>query len=74
MNTHCYNIENTCQYYKYLRDYGECASCGSIHSSPLPDWVELYLMPYYEDGGLHHKLFTCVLDVAAENLGNVFGL
>jgi hypothetical protein len=31
-------------------------------------------MPYYEDGGLHHKLYTRVLDVAAENLGNVFGL
>jgi hypothetical protein len=36
-------------------------------------FVELYLMPYYEDGGLHDKWYTDVFDVAAENLGNFFG-
>jgi hypothetical protein len=35
--------------------------------------VELYLMPYYEDGGLHDKWYTDDLDVVAENLGNFFG-
>ncbi len=38
MNTHCYNIENTCQYYKYLGDYGACALRGGICSSPLPEF------------------------------------
>ncbi len=43
MNTHCYNIENTCLYYKHLRDYGERSSCSSIRSSPLPEF-ELMLI------------------------------
>ncbi len=38
MNTHCYNIENTCQYYKHLGDYGACALRGGICSSPLPEF------------------------------------
>jgi hypothetical protein len=36
-------------------------------------WIELYLKPYYEDGGLVHKLYSSVPDLVVGNLGNVVG-